>query len=193
MINIAILGSGFGTSFRALMAHHQLLASPVFDVKLVLSNKKDAGLLEYGHALGVETICVPSKGETSLTYGNTLDEILSERDIQLLVLVGFMRILSVPFVTKWDRRIINVHPSLLPSHKGKMDMAVHQAVLDNHEKETGCSVHYVTANVDEGPLLTQLRCLVSEDETALTLRSKVQALEGRALLDAITLFGKNNE
>jgi phosphoribosylglycinamide formyltransferase-1 len=84
-----------------------------------------------------------------------------------------MRILSAQFVSDWQNRIINIHPSLLPKHAGKMDLAVHQAVLDAHEKETGCTVHYVTDVVDEGPIILQKKCVVDENDTAETLKARV--------------------
>ena len=98
-----------------------------------------------------------------------------------LLSVGYMRILSAEFVTEWNNKVINVHPSLLPAFAGKMDLEVHQAVLD----ETGCTIHYVTPEVDEGPVLLQKKCAVLKNDTAESLKNRVQLLEGAALVEAI--------
>ncbi|TAL61953.1 MAG: phosphoribosylglycinamide formyltransferase, partial [Legionella sp.] len=95
------------------------------------------------------------------------------------------RILSPEFVTHWKDRIINVHPSLLPAFAGKMDLAVHQAVIDAKVPETGCTVHFVTAEVDAGPIILQKKCPVLASDTAEGLKLKVQQLEALALVDAI--------
>ncbi len=85
-------------------------------------------------------------------FDQKISNILKEKKIDLIVLIGYMRILSDEFVETWENKIINVHPSLLPAHAGKMDLDVHRAVIDNKEKETGCTVHYVTKEVDAGRL-----------------------------------------
>ena len=99
-----------------------------------------------------------------------------------------MRILSSNFCNEWNNKILNVHPSLLPKYAGEMDTSVHEEVLRNKEKESGCSIHFVTDEVDSGPVLIQKRCSVDEDETADSLKLKVQKLEGEAFLEAIPLF-----
>ena len=102
-----------------------------------------------------------------------------------MVLVGYMRILSVEFVSCWQNKIINVHPSLLPAFAGKMDKSVHQAVLESGLKETGCTIHYVTEHVDAGPILLQKTCPVLAADNADLLKSRVQQLEGEALIEVI--------
>lgn len=164
-----------------------------FDVKIVLSNKKGAGILAYAEEKGYEAFVVPSKGIDREHYDSRLNDLLKNQDIDLIVLVGFMRILSQAFTHAWQNKIINVHPSLLPRHKGLMDLNVHQAVIDSKEKESGCTVHYVTEDVDGGPILMQLKCSVSDKETALSLKTKVQALEGEALFESISIIGNNHE
>jgi phosphoribosylglycinamide formyltransferase-1 len=116
---------------------------------------------------------------------------LLERDVELVVLIGYMRILSPEFVTAWENKIINVHPSLLPDFAGGMGNAVHQAVLDAGKAETGCTVHYVTEEVDAGPIVVQKRCAVLPDDTVESLKVKVQELEAVALIEAINQIAKN--
>ena len=103
-----------------------------------------------------------------------------------------MRILSAEFCREWQDRILNVHPSLLPKYTGGMDTNVHAEVLENGDKETGCTIHFVTEELDAGPILVQKSCRVEIDETVQSLKAKVQALEGVAFIDAIQLvYGKN--
>jgi len=105
------------------------------------------------------------------------------------MLVGFMRIVSAEFCREWQGRIINVHPSLLPKHAGGMDLEVHRAVLEAQEEESGCTVHIVTEEVDGGPVVVQPRVKVLSGDTPESLKARVQAEEGPALLEAVRLFG----
>ena len=101
-----------------------------------------------------------------------------------------MRILSSGFTTFWKGRCINVHPSLLPKHAGGMDLAVHQAVIDAGEHESGCTIHQVTDVVDSGPIIVQKIVKVDKDDTAESLKAKVQLLEGIAFVEAIEMASK---
>jgi formyltetrahydrofolate-dependent phosphoribosylglycinamide formyltransferase len=109
-------------------------------------------------------------------------------DFDLIVLIGYMKILPPEFVQEYENRIINVHPSLLPAFAGGMDKKVHQAVLDSGVKVTGCTVHIVTEEVDAGRILVQKSCDVKEDDTVDSLKAKVQYLEGMALCEAIEMY-----
>ena len=113
---------------------------------------------------------------------------LRKHDVDLVLLIGFMRILSTQFCDEWRNRILNVHPSLLPKYAGGMDTNVHEEVIKNRDAETGCTIHFVTAEVDSGPILIQKKCMVSQNETAKTLKTKVQQLEGEAFIEAIQSF-----
>lgn len=189
-LKIAVLGSGFGTSFRSLMTCNKREAS-LFHVGLVISNTLNAGILEFSKQSQYETICLPSKGMSRERYDHALNNTLVRYEIELVVLVGYMRILSSVFTQTWQGKIINVHPSLLPKHKGLMDLAVHKSVLDNHEARSGCTVHYVTEDIDAGPVLEQLSCDVKENDSPETLKARVQKLEGQALYNAIETIEKN--
>ena len=102
-----------------------------------------------------------------------------------------MRILSEEFCDIWKDRLLNVHPSLLPKYAGGMDTNVHQEVLTNGDTETGCTIHFVTDELDSGPILVQKKCEVSIDETVESLKTKVQSLEGEAFIEAIQLIQNN--
>lgn len=189
MIRLAILGSGRGTNLPPLIqatANGNLLA----EIAVVISNKSDAILLVRARDAGVSTEFVNPAGLTREAFDAEVSAILKKYKIDLIVLSGYMRILSAQFVHEWQDKIINVHPSLLPAYAGKMDLSVHEAVLAADEKETGCTVHLVTEEVDAGPILLQRRCRVLEDDTPETLKQRVQALEAEALIVAINDFVK---
>ena len=121
-----------------------------------------------------------------------MSQILENKKIDLILLIGFMRILSSSFVEKWAGKIINVHPSLLPKHAGGMNKSVHESVLLSGDDKTGCTIHLVTKEVDSGPILLQLSCPVKKGDTAEDLKNRVQALEGRAFIQVIKNW-RNNE
>ena len=109
----------------------------------------------------------------------TLDTIIIGIFLGVL-LIGFMRILSSTFCQEWEERILNVHPSLLPKYAGGMDMNVHEEVIKNKEVETGCTIHYVTETVDNGPILIQKKCSVGANDTPDSLKKKVQSSIGES-------------
>ena len=121
-----------------------------------------------------------------------MSQILENKKIDLILLIGFMRILSSSFVERWAGKIINVHPSLLPKHAGGMNRSVHESVLLSGDDKTGCTIHLVTKEVDGGPILLQLSCPVKKGDTVEDLKNRVQALEGRAFIQVIKNW-RNNE
>lgn len=189
-MRIAILGSTRGTNLSAIVnaiSQHKLDAT----IEIVLSNKSDAGILERAASYGLNTAFINPIGLTREQYDAQITDVLKQHRIDLVVLVGYMRILSKQFVDAWENKIINVHPSLLPAFAGKMDLAVHQAVLDDKVKKTGCTVHFVTAEVDAGPIILQTECPVFATDTPETLKARVQALEGPTLVEAINIIASN--
>ncbi|KTC83241.1 phosphoribosylglycinamide formyltransferase [Legionella cincinnatiensis] len=184
MTRIAVLGSTRGTNLNALVTainQKNLAAS----IELVLSNKADALILEKATHFGIKSMFVNSQDLSRTEFDNCLSDILKQHQIELIVLIGYMRILSAEFVLAWKNKIINIHPSLLPAYGGLMNLEVHQAVLDAEEIETGCTVHYVTEEVDAGPIILQKKCPVRLNDTPELLKARVQELEGIALVEAI--------
>ncbi len=182
MIRLAILGSTRGTNLAALVAAIAAKQLPA-TIEIVISNKKDALILERAKAAGLYAVFVDPTHLTRAEYDAKVSALLT--NVDLIVLIGYMRILSADFVHAWKNKIINVHPSLLPLHAGLMNLDVHRAVLAAGEMSTGCSVHYVTEEVDAGPVILQKQCEVLPGDTAESLRARVQALEGAALVEAI--------
>jgi len=185
-LRIGVLGSTRGT---ALIPVIQACAAEGINAEIVavLSNKKDALILEKGKALGVNVTAkfISSKGLSREKYDAECTSVLIGAGVEFVLLVGYMRILSNSFCKFWEGRCINVHPSLLPKHAGGMDLAVHQAVIDAGDKETGCTIHQVTEAVDGGPIVIQKTVKVEAGDTAESLKAKVQPLEGPAFVEAI--------
>ena len=113
---------------------------------------------------------------------------MKENNVDLILLIGFMRILSASFCKQWRNKILNVHPSLLTKYGGGMDIDVHKQVLLNGDKKTGCTIHYVNEDVDQGPILVQKECDVLPKDNEFTLKDKVQKLEGLAYIEAVKIF-----
>lgn len=192
MIHIAVLGSTRGTNLNALVdaiKQRHLSAS----IELVLSNKADALILEKAASFGIKSMYVNPQGLSRSDFDNYLSEILQQHQIELIVLIGYMRILSAEFVCNWENKIINIHPSLLPAYAGLMNLDVHQAVLDAAEIETGCTVHFVTEQVDAGPIILQKKCPVLAGDTPELLKARVQELEGAALVEAIQTIATSDK
>lgn len=187
MIRLGILSSSRGTNLAAIaeaIRQQQLDAR----IQCVISNKADAPVLAYAEKNGLTAQFINPVGLSRENYDANVSAVLQASGVELVVLVGYMRILSADFVNRWANKIINVHPSLLPLHAGLMDLAVHQAVINAGEFETGCTVHYVTEVVDAGPILLQKKCAVLAEDTPETLKARVQLLEGQALIEVIDLI-----
>lgn len=161
-LRIGVMGSTRGT---ALIPVIEACASGGVhaEITAVLSNKSTAPILEKGRNLGPTVVSksISAAGLTREQYDAECTAELLGAGVEYVILVGYMRILSMPFCDFWAGRCINVHPSLLPKHAGGMDLAVHQAVIDAGEDESGCTIHEVTEAVDGGPVVIQKRVKVS--------------------------------
>ena len=188
-LRIGVLGSTRGTALIPLMeacAANQLNA----EIVAVLSNKSQAQILEKGRSLGptVTTKFLSTKDKSREDYDAECTSVLVGAGVDLVLLIGYMRIVSKDFTDYWAGRCINVHPSLLPKHGGLMDLAVHQAVIDASDTVSGCTIHQVTDEVDGGPIVVQKTVSVEVNETAESLKAKVQPLEGLAFIEAVQKF-----
>lgn len=177
MKRVAILISGSGSNMVHLVRALQAPGSGGVPV-LVLSNVPGAGGLAKAQALGVPTATVDHRafrGDRA-AFEAALSEALAPHAPDLLCLAGFMRILTPGFVAAWEGRMLNVHPSLLPKYRG---LDTHARALAAGEREHGCTVHLVTADLDDGPILGQGRVPVEPGDTPQTLAARVQAMEYR--------------
>jgi formyltetrahydrofolate-dependent phosphoribosylglycinamide formyltransferase len=172
---IAILISGRGSNMETLIRAHRDGLFPG-EIVLVLSNRPEAKGLEVAEALGVPTAVASSKGRSRQAFEQELAERLAEAEADFVCLAGFMRVLTAGFVAGWEGRMVNIHPSLLPSFTG---LHVQQQAIDAGTALSGCTVHYVTAELDAGPIIGQaaVPVLSSDDEDKLAAR--IQRAEHR--------------
>ena len=145
---------------------------------LVLSNDPNAGGLEVARKMGIRTAAVDHKlyGTDRAAFEAALSEHLAAAQPDLICLAGFMRVLTADFVARWEGKILNIHPSLLPKYKG---LHTHLRALEAGDIEHGCTVHKVTADLDDGPVLGQARLAVHAEDTPETLAARVLPLEHR--------------
>jgi phosphoribosylglycinamide formyltransferase-1 len=183
-LRVGVLGSTRGTALQGVL---DAIAAGQLDVELVLviSDKGTAPILDRAAKSGVTTRHLDPSGLKRAEFDERVSVALKEVGVDLVLLIGYMRIVSAGFVDAWRGRLLNVHPSMLPAFGGMMNLSVHEAVLASGVKETGCTIHQVTEDVDAGPIVLQLRCAVLPDDTAETLKERVQALEQRAFVEVL--------
>jgi phosphoribosylglycinamide formyltransferase-1 len=174
MRNIAIFASGSGTNAENIIKYFS--TSKTARVSLVLSNKRDAYVLKRAATLNVRSVFFDRK---ELYMKDKVLRYLSMYKIDFVVLAGFLWLIPENILELYDKRIINIHPALLPGYggKGMYGERVHEAVLTNHEKESGITIHYVNKKYDEGDIIFQARCKVESKDTPDTLAAKVHSLE----------------
>lgn len=161
-------------------------------ISVVISNKADAYALEMAKKHNINAVFITAKGKKREEYDKEIAKVLNENKAGLILLIGYMRILSPWFVRKYKNRIINIHPSLLPKYAGGMDKDVHAEVLKNKEKITGATLHFVDERVDAGPIIMQKAVEIEENETVDSLKEKVQKAEQEIIIKAIDLFDKGS-
>lgn len=172
--NIAVFASGSGSNARRIMDHFR--ESPLARVAQVVCNRPDAGVIRIAHDAGIPVLLIEKdrffRGDGYLPELSAID---------LLVLAGFLWKVPQTLIDAFPRRIVNIHPALLPRHggKGMYGQFVHQAVITAGDRESGITIHYVDEHYDNGDIIFQVRCPVSETDTPETIQKKVQELEHR--------------
>lgn len=184
--SVAVLISGRGTNLRALIESTKDAGHPA-RIALVLSNRPDAEGLEIAKAAGIETAVIESKGKQRAEFDAILDTVLKAKDIDFICLAGFMRLLTADFVQAWYGRMINIHPSLLPAFKGTQ---VHERVIESGTRFTGCSVHFVSPEVDAGPIILQAVVPVPQDATVESIAASVLEQEHVLYPQALRLLAE---
>ena len=183
---VAILISGSGTNMAALLYASRAGNCP-YEIVLVASNNPDAAGLRLAAAEGVPTFVLPHKGMARAEHDAAIDTAIRASGAQFVALAGYMRILSPEFVARWDGRMVNIHPSLLPRYPG---LHTHDRALAAGDSQTGCSVHLVTADLDAGPLLGQTAVAILPGDTPATLAARVLIAEhqlySRCLAELVT-------
>src|SRR5271169_6041406 len=181
---IGVLLSGRGSNFEALAESCAAGRIPDAEIALVLSNREGAGGIERARARGIETCVIPSKGLEREAYDKLAVAALREKNVDLVCLAGYMRLLSPYFVAAFPNRILNIHPSLLPSFPG---LESQRQALEYGVKFAGCTVHFVDENLDAGPIVVQAVLPVKDDDTEDTLSARILQEEHRIYSEAVRI------
>jgi len=189
MLRIAVLASGGGTDLQSIIdacERDQVDGKVV----LVISNNPDAQALERGRRAGARAVFIDHRKKKREDHEKELAAEIDREKADIIVLAGYLRMFTKYFINKYKFKIINIHPALLPKYggKGMHGLNVHKAVLDSGDKESGCSVHFVTEDVDAGPLIAQIRVKVMPGDTPETLRDRVLEQEHILLPAVCQLF-----
>lgn len=173
---IVIFASGTGTNAENIIKYFQ--ARDQVEISYVLSNKKNAKVLQKAHQLGVNALYFD---RSALYHSDEVLTILQDTDPDLIVLAGFLWMLPESILMAFPKKIVNIHPALLPKYggKGMYGMHVHEAVVQNKESKSGISIHYVNEKYDEGELIAQFETVLSPDDTTEKVAEKIHALEQR--------------
>jgi phosphoribosylglycinamide formyltransferase 1 len=181
---IAILISGRGSNMMSLVEAARAKDYPA-EIAIVISNRPDAAGIQWAQAQGLAAVALDHKAyKTRDAFEADLQKTLEKADVELVALAGFMRLMTPGFVTRWQNRMINIHPSLLPSFKG---LHTHEQALTAGVKVAGCTVHFVRPEMDVGPIIAQAAVPVLPGDTADTLSARVLAAEHKLYPTALRL------
>lgn len=187
-LNIAVLGSTRGTDMQGLISAIQK-GELNAQIAVVISDRKDAYILERAKKYGIPVLFVnPKDFKRREDFDKKIIEKLNEERIDLVLLIGYMKILSGYFIRQYKNKIMNVHPSLLPAFAGGMDLDIHRLVIDQKIKITGCTLHFVDEGTDTGPIILQKVVKVNEDDTPESLKERIQRAEQKIMVEAVRLF-----
>jgi phosphoribosylglycinamide formyltransferase-1 len=181
-MKIGILISGRGSNMVALVDAVKSGEIPDSEVAVVISDKPNAAGLEKAKDRGVETVVIERNKRPREEHDADIIAELKNRDVELVCLAGYMRLLSPSFVRAFPDRIVNIHPSLLPAYPG---LDVHERVLAAGEKVSGCTVHFVNEDLDAGPIILQREVEVIEGDTVETLSARILEQEHKVYVDAV--------
>jgi len=184
---IVVFASGSGTNFQSLIDAVEA-GQIAAQIRGLVTNKTDIKALERAHAHGIESVVLaPSAFESKQAYVDALKKILADWKADLIVLAGYMIKVPADIIEKYEGRILNIHPSLLPKYGGKgfYGTKVHSAVIENNESESGCTVHIVNEEYDQGPVLAQKKVPVLKSDTPETLAKRVLEKEHELLPEVV--------
>ena len=188
MLKIAVLISGNGSNLQALI---DACATPDFPAQIVcvISNKANAYGLERAHKAGIPTQIISHRDYADRqAFDAALNAVLEEHQVQLICLAGFMRILTAWFTELWRDRLVNIHPSLLPAFPG---LHTHQQAIEYGAKLTGCTIHFVRAEMDHGPIILQAAVPIFSDDSEEMLAARVLQAEHQAYPTALRMIAEN--
>ena len=183
MKKLGVLLSGRGSNFEAI-ARNIADGNLDAEIAVVISNRPESPGLETARRLGLPAVALPSKGMPREEFDNQVAAILDQHKVDLVVLAGYMRLLSGAFVKHYPMRIVNIHPSLLPAFPG---LDAQNQAFDYGVKVAGCTAHFVDEHLDSGPIILQAAVAVEVGDTAETLSARILKEEHRVYTDAIRL------
>ena len=189
MKRIGVLLSGRGSNFEALADSVAAGRIPEAEIALVLSNREGAAGIDRARARGLATRVIPSKGLEREPYDRQVVAALREANVELICLAGYMRLLSPFFVAAFPQRILNIHPSLLPSFPG---LESQKQALEYGVKFAGCTVHFVDENLDAGPIVLQAVVPIEDRDTEDTLSARILKEEHRIYSEAVKIVLAGN-
>jgi phosphoribosylglycinamide formyltransferase-1 len=183
MKKLGILISGRGSNFEAIARNVQAGKIPA-EIGVVISNKEEAAGLAIARQMGLNALCIPSKGKEREAFERELVAALRQNEVDLVCLAGFMRVLTPYFIREFKGRILNIHPAILPSFPG---VEAQKQALEYGVKFTGCTVHFVDEGVDTGPVVAQAVVPILDDDTVETLSARILKEEHRIYTEAVCL------
>jgi phosphoribosylglycinamide formyltransferase-1 len=184
MKNLGILLSGRGSNFEAIAKNVAAGQIPDARIAIVISNRTDAGGIETARRLGLTALVIPSKGKDRREHDRELVAVLEKHQVDLVCLAGYMRLLSPWFVQQFPRRILNIHPSLLPAFPG---LEAQEQAFAYGVRISGCTVHFVDEELDHGPIILQKAVPVLDSDDEHTLAARILEQEHTAYSEAINL------
>jgi phosphoribosylglycinamide formyltransferase-1 len=182
--HLGVLLSGRGSNFEALAASVEAGRIPDADIPIVISNRDNAPGIDKARSRGIEAHVIPSKGLEREPYDRQVVAALRAKNVDLVCLAGYMRLLSPYFVREFPQKILNIHPSLLPAFPG---LEPQRQALEHGAKFTGCTVHFVDENLDAGPIIVQAAVPIEDSDTPETLAVRILREEHRIYTEAVNI------
>lgn len=182
--HLGVLLSGRGSNFEALAASVEAGRIPDADIPIVISNRDNAPGIDKARSRGIEAHVIPSKGLEREPYDRQVVAALRAKNVDLVCLAGYMRLLSPYFVREFPQKILNIHPSLLPAFPG---LEPQRQALEHGAKFTGCTVHFVDENLDAGPIIVQAVVPIEDSDTPETLAVRILGEEHRIYTEAVNI------
>ncbi|GAB6099616.1 phosphoribosylglycinamide formyltransferase [Halanaerocella petrolearia] len=187
MLKVGVLASGRGTNLQSIIDSIKTGQLPA-EIKVVISDNEEVTALDRAEKYGIEGFYVnPQQYETTEDFEQAMVDTLEEYDVELVVMAGFMRLLSPYFIRQYKNKIMNIHPSLLPAFKG---LHAQQQALDYGVKVAGCTVHFADEGMDTGPIILQATVPVKDEDTEETLANRILQEEHKIYPEAIRLYAE---
>lgn len=184
---VGVLISGTGSNMQALVAGGRNPASP-YEVVCIASNRPEAKGISWAQENGIATQIINHKNyATREEFDAALNDYLQTQKLDLIACAGFMRIMTPVLISPWAGRMLNIHPSLLPKYKG---INTHQRAIDSGDRESGCTVHWVTSELDSGPLIAQARVPILPGDTADVLAARILSQEHKLYPEVLAMIAK---